>query len=81
MIDPRTPDGLRDAMKALGLRQRGLAEALDMGENGDRTIRNWLASGVIPGPAAVAVRLMLEGGGRLAAAPCKFCGAKGEGSA
>ena len=74
MIDPRTPDGLRAAMKALGLRQRGLAEALEMGKNGDRTIRNWLDKGEIPGPAAVAVRLMLEHSWRPAKALELFAG-------
>ena len=61
MIDPRTPAGFRAAREALGLTQRQLAEALELGKDGGRTVRRWEAEDrEIPGPAAVAVRLMLE---------------------
>jgi DNA-binding transcriptional regulator YiaG len=57
------PAELREARKRLGLSQSGLAEALGLGPNGDRTIRRW-ESGRRPisGPAQVAIGLMLRYG-------------------
>ena len=58
-----TPAEARAARAALGLSQQGLAEALRLGQNGERTIRRW-EQGEIPitGPATVAIELMLKGG-------------------
>ena len=55
-----TPTELNAARKRLGLTQSGLAEALRLGPNGQRTIRRW-ESGDIPvtGPATVAIEAML----------------------
>jgi len=55
------PDRIREIRTALGLSQRGLAEALRLGANGARTVRRW-ESGSIPisGPAQVAMELMKE---------------------
>lgn len=56
-----TPHDLRNARQALGLSQRGLAEALHLSKNGARTIRLWEKDGnTVPGPVRVAVELMLE---------------------
>ena len=54
------PDALKEARKRLGLTQRGLAEALRLGPNGERTVRRWEQGDVpVTGPASVAVELML----------------------
>lgn len=55
-----TPVELRHARRQLGLSAAGLATLLRLGSCGDRTIRRWESgeSG-IPGPAQVAVELLL----------------------
>lgn len=57
-----TPADLRNARKALGLTQSGLAKALRLSEkNGDRSVRIWETEGnTVPGPVQVAVELLLE---------------------
>jgi transcriptional regulator with XRE-family HTH domain len=56
-----TPDNLRTARKALGLTQRGLAEALRMGKWGWQTISKWENGSVpVPGPAQVAIEMLLK---------------------
>lgn len=58
-----TPAEIRTARKALGLSQTGLAEALRLGPNGERTIRRWEQGDVpITGPATVAIECLLAGG-------------------
>lgn len=56
-----TPRELKQARKALGLSQSGLAEALRLSErNGDRSVRGWEKEGnTVPGPVQVAVEQML----------------------
>jgi transcriptional regulator with XRE-family HTH domain len=56
------PNDLREARKALGLTQAGLAKALRLSEkNGGRSIRIWEAEGnTVPGPVQVAVSYMLK---------------------
>ena len=56
-----TPAELKSARKALGLSARGLAEALNLGTHGGRTVRRW-ESGETPisGPAQVAIKYMLK---------------------
>jgi DNA-binding transcriptional regulator YiaG len=54
------PTELREARQKLGLSAAGLAKALRLGANGGRTVRRWEAGGPIPGPAQVAIELMLE---------------------
>jgi transcriptional regulator with XRE-family HTH domain len=56
-----TPADLRRARKALGLSQKGLAEALRLSEkNGGRSVRNWERDGnTVPGPVQVAVEFLL----------------------
>jgi DNA-binding transcriptional regulator YiaG len=55
-----TPAELRTARKALGLTQKGLAEALQMGKHGWQSISKWERDGsTVPGPVAVAIELML----------------------
>jgi DNA (cytosine-5)-methyltransferase 1 len=55
-----SPADLIAARKRLGLSQTGLAEALRLGKNGDRTIRRWEAGEIpITGPASVAIELLL----------------------
>ena len=56
-----TPEDVKTARKTLGLSARGLAEALNLGTHGGRTVRRW-ESGETPisGPAQVAIKLMLE---------------------
>lgn len=53
------PRDVTAARKALGLTQAGLAEALRMGPNGERTVRRW-EQGETPvsGPASVAIELL-----------------------
>lgn len=57
-----TPKQLKSARKKLGLSARGLARALEMdGQWADRTIRRWESGELpVPGPVAVAVRLLCE---------------------
>ena len=56
-----TPAEILAARKALGLSQRGLAEALRL-TNGDRTVRNWESGRVaITGPASLALEALVSG--------------------
>jgi DNA-binding transcriptional regulator YiaG len=56
-----TPAELRAARKTLGLTLTGMAEALRLGPNGERTIRRWERGDVsITGPASVALEYMLR---------------------
>lgn len=58
-----TPAEVRAARLALGMTQAQLADALELSDNGRRTIRHWETEGGkfrITGPARVAIRLMLE---------------------
>jgi DNA-binding transcriptional regulator YiaG len=51
---------VKSARRRLGLSQTGLAEALRLGPNGERTIRRWEAGDVpVTGPASVAIELLL----------------------
>jgi DNA-binding transcriptional regulator YiaG len=55
-----TPAELRQARRELGLSAAKLAAALRLGADGGRTVRRWEAGGnPIPGPAQVAVEMML----------------------
>lgn len=58
-----SPRDVRSARETLGLSQRGLAEALRMGANGERQVRRW-ESGETPisGPATVALNCLLNHG-------------------
>lgn len=51
-----TPSDFRSARKALGLTQRGLAEALHMGKWGWQTIHKW-ENGKSPIPADMPIKL------------------------
>lgn len=54
------PEELRAARKTLGLSTTELAEALEMGGNGERLIRRWERGEVpVTGPAAKAIKLLL----------------------
>ncbi len=57
------PEQVKAARKSLGLSQRGLAEALRMGLNGERQVRRW-EDGETPisGPAQVALECLLHHG-------------------
>lgn len=56
-----TPDELREARRKLGLSAATLAKALRLGKAGERTVRRWEAGdSAIPGPAQVAIEMMLE---------------------
>ena len=56
-----TPADFRAARKALGLTQKGLAEALRMGKHGWQTISGWENDGAnIPGPVQVAMECLLH---------------------
>ena len=56
-----TGDDLTAAMKRLGLTESGLAKALRLGKNGDRTVRRWKSGEIaITGPVQVAIELMLK---------------------
>ncbi len=56
-----SPADLRTARKALGLTQKGLAEALRMGTHGWQTISKWERDGsTVPGPVSVAIEGLLE---------------------
>lgn len=55
-----TPAEFKEARLRLGLTQSELARALKLGGDGKRTVRRWEhGERDIPGPAQVAVRLML----------------------
>lgn len=56
-----SPADIKAARKRLGLSARALAEALNLGVHGGRTVRRW-ESGETPisGPAQVAITLLLE---------------------
>lgn len=57
------PAELRTARKRLGLTQKGLAEALQMGKHGWQSISAWESDTdprQAPGPVKVAIELMLE---------------------
>lgn len=56
-----TPANLKAFRKRLGLTQSGLAEALRLGSNGERTIRRWERGDIpVTGPASVAIELLLR---------------------
>jgi DNA-binding transcriptional regulator YiaG len=56
-----TPADLRDARGRLGLTQKGLAKALNMGVHGWQSVSRWERDdSTVPGPVSVAVALMLE---------------------
>lgn len=51
---------IKSARQALGLSQTGLAEALRLGPNGERTIRRWEQGDVtVTGPASVAIEMLV----------------------
>lgn len=55
-----TPAAIKAARQRLGLSQRGLAETLRLGTNGERTVRRWEAGDVpVTGPASVAIELLV----------------------
>lgn len=55
-----TPADLRTAREQLGLTQAQLAATLRLGKQGGRTVRMWESGqSRIPGPAQVAIELML----------------------
>ena len=55
-----TPDQFRLARKQLGLTQHAMAEALRMGRWGFQSVAKWeKGETAIPGPAQVAVELLL----------------------
>jgi DNA-binding transcriptional regulator YiaG len=57
-----SPDDVRDARKALGVSQAGLAELLRAGKNGDRQVRRWEDGDLtVSGPASVAIEALLSG--------------------
>ena len=58
-----TPAEFRAARKALGLTQKGLAEALRMGKHGWQSVSKWEGDsfeGAIPGPVQVAMECLLK---------------------
>lgn len=56
---PDEPLDLPEARRLLGVTQDELARDLGLGKHGGRTVRKWEAERKVPGPAEVAVRLML----------------------
>ena len=55
-----TPTELKEARAKLGFSTAGLAKALRLGKAGGRTVRRWEAGdSSIPGPAQVAIEMML----------------------
>lgn len=55
------PADIKSARQRLGLTQQGLAEALRLGPNGERTVRRWERGDVpVTGPASVAIELLLK---------------------
>lgn len=62
-----TPAGFKEARHTLGLSARALAEALELGAHGGRTVRRWESGdSPIPGPVAVLMRVWLANPRRLA---------------
>lgn len=58
-----SPTEIKSARQRLGLTQQGLAEALRLGPNGERTVRRWEQGDVpVTGPASVAIELLLSRG-------------------
>lgn len=56
-----TPTELREARRVLGLSTAGLAKVLKLGAQGGRTVRRWESGeSSIPGPAEVAVTMMMQ---------------------
>lgn len=58
-----SPADFRAARKALGLTQKGLAEALRMGKHGWQSVSKWEGDnfeGSIPGPVQVAMECLLK---------------------
>lgn len=56
-----SPADIKSARQRLGLSQSGLAEALRLGPNGERTIRRWEAGDVpVTGPASLAIEMLLD---------------------
>jgi DNA-binding transcriptional regulator YiaG len=56
-----TPAELRKARKRLGLTQKGMAKALNMGAHGWQSVSRWERDdSTVPGPVGVAVELMLK---------------------
>jgi DNA-binding transcriptional regulator YiaG len=56
-----TPDDLKAARTALGLTQHALARELRMGKSGWQSVNAWeKGHRAIPGPAQVAIQLMLK---------------------
>jgi hypothetical protein len=48
-------------LKRLGMNNRELAEALDLGKGGERTVRRWLSGErTIRGPVKVAINAVLK---------------------
>lgn len=63
-------DDIKSARQRLGLTQQGLAEALRLGPNGERTVRRWEQGDVpVTGPASVAIEYMLRDSGSKADLP------------
>ena len=59
--DFRTSLAFKEARESLKMTQQKMADSLLLGKGGARTVRRWeLGERKIPGPAAAAVRLMLE---------------------
>jgi DNA (cytosine-5)-methyltransferase 1 len=59
------PAEIKEARRSLGLSQTGLAEALRLGPNGERTVRRWESGDVpITGPASLALELLVRGSKR-----------------
>jgi len=64
-----TPDELRAALKTLGLTQEAFARTI---KSSTRAVEHWLAGErKIPGPAVVAVDLLLERANKINAENCK----------
>ena len=56
-----TPDELRSELERLGMSKQQLAEALELGKGGDRTVRRWLSGErALRGPVKVAIAAVLN---------------------
>lgn len=56
-----TPKEIKSIRVSLGLTQSGLAEALRLGPNGERTVRRWETGDIpITGPATLALECLLN---------------------